>query len=187
MAPLLPVGDGDGLGGCFGRGSFLRKYALELLVVLLFSAYIVSLYLKQMARDNQVYIYLYIGTFFAQRLPVAALVAVIVRRDGNPDGPTGTAKVHLVMAAVLFLLSDLPLEMWSSLVSWHHERTATTHLHLEYCPLVFASWIDVVFLIYTLALLLFFLFVRLEFRRNMEETIWGTVAAIQHSFDTREF
>ena len=51
----------------------------------------------------------------------------------------------------------------------------------------FCSWVDVIHLLYLLSLLFFFLFVRSEFLRNIEECIWTTMGEIQETFDIRKF
>jgi hypothetical protein len=49
------------------------------------------------------------------------------------------------------------------------------------CTFVFASWVDLIHVFYLPTLVCFFLFIRSEYLRNMEECIWTTVSQIQVS------
>jgi len=150
----------------------------EAVFFLLFVIYLVFLYLQIMKSDNKVFDILFLCAFALQRVPVIILVFLIcIGRQtsvSSADGPTRQSKGYLATAALLNITADLPLTIWNSAFP-------------DGCVFVIASWVDLVHLSYIVSLLFFFLFLRSEYLRNMEECIWTTVSQIQDTFDFRRF
>lgn len=145
----------------------------------LFVIYLIFLYLQIMKSDNRVYEYLFLTAFALQRIPIVLLVFLICIGRGSSgmqsgDGPTQRSKIYLAIATFINVTCDLPLTIWNSVFP-------------DGCVFVIASWIDLVHILYIVSLLFFFLFLRSEYLRNMEECIWTTVSQIQDTFDIRRF
>jgi len=122
-----------------------------------------------------VFVFIYVCTYVAQRFPVFVIsMMIVLHRNGN-EGPTRQSKAFLFFAAVFHLSTDLPIFFWAQIVP-------------EYCIIFDSiSYIDLLSLANFLSLVLFFLFLRSEYLRNMEECIWTTVSQIQDTFDFRRF
>jgi len=128
-----------------------------------------------MKSNNTTYEILFLCAFGVQRIPIVILVLMIVYgRTSSTDGPTKKSKVFLVTAAVVNVAGDIPLTIWSAILP-------------NTCIFVIASAVDLIHLCYLASLILFFLFLRSEYLRNMEECIWTTVSQIQDTFDFRRF
>jgi len=141
----------------------------------LFVIYLIFLYLQVMKSNNTTYEILFLCAFGVQRIPIVILVLMIVYgRTSSTDGPTKKSKVFLVTAAVVNVAGDIPLTIWSAILP-------------NTCIFVIASAVDLIHLCYLASLILFFLFLRSEYLRNMEECIWTTVSQIQDTFDFRRF
>eukprot|EP00164_Ancoracysta_twista_P000317 GFYU01000440.1.p1 GENE.GFYU01000440.1~~GFYU01000440.1.p1 ORF type:complete len:376 (+),score=65.55 GFYU01000440.1:514-1641(+) len=143
---------------------------------LLFAGYIVSLYLRVVYPHDELWFWTFFSLFCLQKLPVLVLMLLIVFRHQTLFGPSVRAKVYLLGACLLNIPSDLPLSVYVEVLP-------------KTCILSFLSYIDVVQMCLLLSLCLFFLFVRLEFLRNMEECIWATYLSHMDSdpFDYRLF
>jgi len=153
--------------------------AVETSFFFMFVIYLIFLYLQIMKSDDKVYEYLFLAAFALQRIPVIVLVFLICIGRANSglqsgDGPTRQSRVYLGIAAFLNIAGDLPLTIWNSIFA-------------DGCVFVVASWVDFVHLLYIVSLVFFFLFLRSEYLRNMEECIWTTVSQIQDTFDFRRF
>jgi len=145
----------------------------EITFFLLFVASLL-LFLFAVINKTQVWVLVFVGSYAAQRLPVFVLALVIVlHRNGN-EGPTRQSKIYLFFASVFHFTNELPIFFWSQLLPtnciWHA-----------------ISVIDLLIMFNFLSLILFFLFLRTEYLRNMEECIWTTVSQIQDTFDFRRF
>jgi len=101
-------------------------------------------------------------------------VFLIVYGRNATEGPTKKSKIYLIGAAIVNVAGDIPLNIWSSILP-------------DVCIFGIASAVDLVHLCYLCSLILFFLFLRSEYLRNMEECIWTTVSQIQDTFDFRRF
>ncbi len=55
------------------------------------------------------------------------------------------------------------------------------------CYFYIGSITDLLQLLHLISVVFFFVFLRAEFQRNMEECIWTTVSQIQDTFDFRRF
>lgn len=124
-------------------------------------------------RKEKLFLYeiLYLVCYGLQRLPLLVLsLAIVLARGANAEGPSKKSKIILFCATILDLLTDLPLSTWSyifGLAGWTD------------CYLTIASLVDIVNGGYILAMVLYFIFMRLEYQRNMEECIWSHVSQIQ--------
>jgi hypothetical protein len=114
---------------------------------------------------------LYLICYGVQRIPLLVLAfAIVLSRGASTEGPSKRSKSILFCATVLNLLTDLPLATWSfifSLAGWNE------------CYLTIASLVDIVNGGYIVSMILYFVFMRMEYQRNMEECIWSHVSQIQ--------
>jgi len=138
----------------------------------LFLLYMVFLYL-QVTRSSYTFEILFLCAFALQRIPVLILASLIAFTQRTTDGPSRQSRTFLLIGAIINVSFDFPVSLWSYLLP-------------NNCVFVVASWVDLLHLLFLASLILFFMFVRSEYRRNMEETIWNTVSQIQ-DFDFRRF
>jgi hypothetical protein len=108
------------------------------------------------------------------------------------DGPTRNAKVSsdfgfsvfwflkrrkpkilLAFATVLSISGDVPLSVWALAFGDSD------------CVFYIASGTDLIHLLYVVGLVLYFLFLRSEYLRNMEQCVWSAVKKFQRNFDFR--
>jgi len=135
----------------------------------------VCLYLLITLNDiHDIFNWLFLSSYVLQRIPIIILVLLIITTRSTNDGPTTQSKIFLGLAAGFNLVNDLPLTMWARFLP-------------ETCIFVIASYVDLIHLLYLFSLIFFFLFLRSEYLRNMEECIWDTVSQIQDTFDFRRF
>lgn len=85
-----------------------------------------------------------------------------------------TPQALLLVGLILALGSDLPLPLWAGILP-------------PSCTFWLASPLDVAPLFQGLGALFLFLFLRLEFQRNKEETVWRIVSERTDYFDFRDF
>jgi hypothetical protein len=150
----------------------------ELTFVALFVVYTVVMSVSLSNTENDTLYYVFVGAYGLQRVPITVLVLVIVLRPDLPyygialpsdvDGPSRTAKVLLVAAALFAAADLLPLSMWARILP-------------STCPFYVASWVDAIQVLYILSLLFFFLFTRVEYFRNLEEEIWSGFQTVRLS------
>jgi len=158
--------------------SSFKKFvgASEVLFFLLLLLYLIFLYL-QIMKSSTIFEILFICAFGLQRFPILLLVVTIAFSSpqvNSTDGPTTQSKIFVCVAALINVLGDVPLQFWA-------------HVLPGGCIFIIASWVDLIHLLQFLSLVFFFLFLRSEYLRNMEETIWTTVSQIQDTFDFRRF
>jgi len=143
--------------------------------------YIVFFYLHILFLDSsndQTFEILFYCAFGIQKIPVIVLMLFIVfgsQTGKGTEGPTRRSRVYLALGAFFNVFGDLPLNLW------------TYMLNLDSCAFIVGSWIDFIVIVYIFSLLFFFIFLRSEYLRNMEECIWTTVSQIQDTFDFRSF
>jgi len=131
--------------------------------------------LREDQDDGWIWLAVFLSTFSLLRMPIVVFVILIaLDNSARPDGPTMMAKAYLLLGVLLSLTNDMPVHIWADLLPGG-------------CVFWLASWIDLLHLLYLPALLCFFLFIRSEYLRNMEECIWTTVSQIQDTFDFRRF
>jgi len=150
----------------------------ELLYFVLFLLYLAFVFVMIVRRDNSdewIWIATALSLFGLQRVPVVVLVLLIAfGRVAVPDGPTTFAKFCLAAGVLFSLTNDMPIHVWAEVLP-------------NNCVFWIASWVDLLHLLYLISLACFFLFIRSEYLRNMEECIWTTVSQIQDTFDFRRF
>lgn len=151
---------------------FKQITPLELLFAVLFLVFLVLFYLA-LVKKNPIFEELFLGAFVAQRLPIIIIVIIIVAR-GSSDGPSTKSKVVFTLGSLFHLVNDLPTFIWTQILP-------------PGCPIVVASWLDIISMFNFISVILFFFFIRWEFLRNMEEVIWDKVNQIQTTFDFRRF
>jgi len=144
---------------------------LEILFALFFLIYLVFLYLALI--KGSVFREIFLAAFILQRLPILIMMLAIVIQSST-EGPTRKSKIVFFFAAIFHLVNDLPTFIWIQILPVG-------------CPIVIASYLDLVSLLNFISIILFFFFIRWEFLRNMEEVIWDNVNQIQTTFDFRRF
>jgi len=159
-------------------------FSIDSLLLFLFAVNLFALYAQisnlgistiPTLRDRKLFAILYLVSFAIQRIPIIiiTLVIIVTHRSTN-DGPTRQSRVILFIATILYLFSEIPIPVWSYILP-------------SSCVFAVASWVDFMQVIYIISIILYFVFIRGEFSRNMEETIWSTVSQIQDTFDFRRF
>lgn len=96
-------------------------------------------------------------------------------------------KVYLLLAALVWLPDEIPLVIWAEILPG---KSNDFDLFLFFfliiflgdCIFYFLSLVDVVHIIYTSSLIFFFLFLRAEYHKNLEEEYWKTVNDINVTF-----
>jgi hypothetical protein len=150
----------------------------ELLYFALFLLYLAFVFVMIVRRDDGdewIWVSVFLAVFGLQRMPVLILAFLIaLGKPLTPDGPTAWAKAYLVVGVIFSITNDLPIHIWAEVLP-------------NECTFWVASWVDVIHIFYLPTLVCFFLFIRSEYLRNMEECIWTTVSQIQDTFDFRRF
>jgi len=156
-----------------------RVSAPEIFFTLLFILYLLFLLLVILISGQPLEI-TFMVVLAVQRIPILCLMAIIVfvgpqvSSSTTADGPSKKSKIFLFCASVVDVFCDVPLQLWAYILP-------------DSCIFALGSWVDMIHIISFLAPLFFFLFLRSEYLRNMEETIWTTVSQIQDTFDFRRF
>lgn len=153
---------------------------IEIIFFILFVASLVLYYIalvetETKSKSSETFVLVFAASYAVQRLPIFILALIIVlHRNGN-EGPSRQSKIYLFFAGVFHLVNELPPFFWSQILP-------------HACIIVGAiSWVDLLIILNFVSLVLFFLFLRTEYLRNMEECIWTTVSQIQDTFDFRRF
>jgi len=182
-AATTPVGDKSSHGRAeaeplLAKSDWFRRSMspIEVIFFFLFIVYLVFLYIE-LIKPSIYFWYLFVASFLLQRFPVILLVIIIMTTWSNNEGPSRGSKMLLFSAMMLNLANDLPLIVWAVYLPNHCIFGVTGYL----------SWVDILSLVNFVSLLMFFLFLRSEYLRNMEECIWSTVSQIQDTFDFRRF
>jgi len=147
--------------------------------VIFFVLFIINLSFLYVAlkeqKINPIFIFIFVCTYIVQRIPILVLSFIIVTNRNGNEGPTRQSKAYLLFSCLLHLSNDLPVFFWAQILP-------------NQCIIMNSlSYIDVLTIINFTSLVLFFLFLRSEYLRNMEECIWTTVSQIQDTFDFRRF
>eukprot|EP01088_Endostelium_zonatum_P020837 TRINITY_DN7874_c0_g1_i1.p1 TRINITY_DN7874_c0_g1~~TRINITY_DN7874_c0_g1_i1.p1 ORF type:complete len:411 (-),score=52.66 TRINITY_DN7874_c0_g1_i1:184-1416(-) len=100
------------------------------------------------------------------------VVSVSIDRQRSGDRPKWISKIILVVGTLMVVGHDVPLSVWG-------------HYLPGGCLLRIGSLVDVVGIVYMVGLMLYFVFVRAEFLRIKEESIWNTHSIIQDVYDGR--
>lgn len=147
----------------------------EVMFFILFAVSLVLFFLAIFFQGKEVFVLVFVGSYGAQRLPVFVLSLIIVAHRNGNEGPTRQSKIYLFFAALFHLTNELPVFFWAQI--------------LPGTCIIWGgiSWIDLLIIFNYVSLVLFFLFLRTEYLRNMEECIWTTVSQIQDTFDFRKF
>jgi hypothetical protein len=177
-------GAGGGGGGGLGEGLLDdgevrgRSATLDYLKVVfksspLFLAYVLLLSLKLAMEGHSLFLFLFLASFFLLKAPSLFLASrIVLSRASHHQGPTHTSRLFLALAVCLNLASDMPLEIWTTILP-------------DNCAFGFASWVDFVLLLYVASLPWFFVFARNEFLRTREEYLVTEAQEIQDRFDKR--
>ena len=188
-------------------------FSVETVVLILFYLSIAVLYLRatNLGHHSEIYSWMNLATILLQRLPILILCILIVftprvsepvsrikkKNDDAPDdnatqeeaakkdlwlsvdnvtGPTRIAKFILMGALVTNIPNDIPLSFWYQFVL---EKMIS-------CPFYIASFYDAVIFFHWISLFLWFFFMRAEYLRNQEETMYLAVKK-SYEYDFRNF
>eukprot|EP01117_Protostelium_nocturnum_P007408 TRINITY_DN2651_c0_g1_i2.p1 TRINITY_DN2651_c0_g1~~TRINITY_DN2651_c0_g1_i2.p1 ORF type:complete len:326 (-),score=36.92 TRINITY_DN2651_c0_g1_i2:1111-2088(-) len=148
----------------------------EAFISLILLGYLISFFLLIFdSEDNWNLTVSFLAFYGVQRVLVSFLsIAILISRRSHEHEFTWRSKIFLLLGAIFHLVGCLPIRVWAWILN-----------HVECLWVV--NVVDLVMLPYFFSFLFFFLFVRSEYLRNMEECIWDTVSQIQDTFDFRRF
>ncbi|KYQ92332.1 hypothetical protein DLAC_06296 [Tieghemostelium lacteum] len=144
----------------------------EIIIIFLFILFLVFLYVE-IDKENQIFYDILLTIFIVQHIPVLVLV-VMIAFSGKGEGPTQRSRIFIILGAIFNLCNYLPLYFWSEYLPGG-------------CPMYIVSYVDFIQIFDFASLLFFFLFLRSEYSRNVEECIWTAVSQSQDTFDFRKF
>eukprot|EP00042_Codosiga_hollandica_P030700 m.179485 g.179485 ORF g.179485 m.179485 type:complete len:326 (-) comp53425_c0_seq2:1296-2273(-) len=122
---------------------------------------------------SALYYYLYLGFRWSQFAVASGLTGLIVL-SRLAVGPPTRSKNILAVGVVLYLVNVLPAEVWQYYVN-------------QGCTFYVASTTDALVLISIISLFFLFIFLRQEFIRNKDATIYTTIAHIEDSMRFKAF
>jgi hypothetical protein len=134
---------------------------------------------------NQIELYkwLQLSLLLLQRFPIAVLSIMILfsRRISNEEnmemGPSIISRIVLAIALCCNIPNDIPLGYWYFFM--RNTVVATK------CIFFIANFFDLIVFLYLISLFLWFLFMRFEYVRNQEATMFKAMQATQSVFDVR--
>lgn len=85
------------------------------------------------------------------------------------------------MGFLLTLFMTFPSSIWAELILPLSAPGGSP------CIIFFASWLDILYSGAIVGVLCFFFFLRSEYLRNHEESVWRTISRIQDYMDFRRF
>ena len=100
------------------------------------------------------------------RAPVVVLTLLVYSAQNFSDGPTTSSRRWLLLATFLGLAMTLPPTVWAELLP-------------RACVIYFASITDILQWVNLLSLGAYFVFLRAEYRRNMEVRACGQCACVR--------
>eukprot|EP00761_Pharyngomonas_kirbyi_P009521 gb/GECH01009537.1/.p1 GENE.gb/GECH01009537.1/~~gb/GECH01009537.1/.p1 ORF type:complete len:172 (+),score=19.10 gb/GECH01009537.1/:1-516(+) len=123
--------------------------------------------------------WLQLASALLQRVPIVVLTLFIVFWVNRSlvVGPKLFQRILLFIATFINMPFDVPLSLWRDM------DQATS----EQCMFYIGSVVDAILTLYTISLVLYFIFLRSEFRRNAEEQTFQVVRKSQDFFDVRSF
>lgn len=148
-------------------------FSFEMLALICLSLFFLSTYLRASnwgVGNAEAYKWFQFSTVILQRIPILiiALMIIFSKRSSSPSGgPSIFSRFVLVLALILNLPNDMSITYWYMFLG-----SANT------CVFHIASIYDMILLFYLFSLVLWFLFMRMEFVRNQEDIMF---AAVQHS------
>lgn len=152
----------------------LKRYfgILELIFVVFLAVYL-CLGITVLFVENNFTETAYLTMYCLQQIPAIVLVVLILMKKKSTTGvqergltPSLRSKVFLAIAGACALIDELPITGWGRILP-------------DNCVFYVASWDDLTHSIYGLSLVFFFLFLRSEYLRNVEQCIWKTVTSMQ--------
>ena len=140
------------------RSPLVRKLLKRGTSILLATELVVfyALLLSQLAVKEQTKLLIYeafLGVTWIIMVTIWVLMLAIVT-DGAEERPNAKAKTVLFIGTAFYTVNALPYEVWSHV--------------LPGCPVVYASWADVLMFVEGISLVFFYLFMREEYLRSKE-------------------
>jgi len=160
-----------------------KLYSLNTIFVILFVVYGGSLYglFGTPPEQESTYFTFFLVVFSIQRLPVLILAIIIVFHfpERKIEGPKNISRFIMLIASILDTINNIPVTLWAEAL---HDNTCLFHLFGK---------VDLIHVIFVLAQILFFIFLRSEFIRNKEQFEYNTVQTKkeyqQYGIDWRHF
>ncbi|KAL0490561.1 MLP2 [Acrasis kona] len=123
-------------------------------------------------RNTEAFKWFQFSTVVLQRVPIFIL-SLLIMFSSRSSGPKITARIILFVAVVLNLANDMPMTYW--------------HMFLQtsLCVYYVASVYDTFVILYWLSLLSWFVFLRAEYVRSQEETMFTAFVQSQNSFEQK--
>jgi len=115
--------------------------------------------------EERPYFIFFLVAFALQRLPVLILALIIVFDfpKNQIEGPKNSSRAILLIAALLDTINNIPVTLWADIIN---DRNCVFHV---------LGKVDIIHILFCIAQILFFLFLREEFLRNKEQFLYNTV------------
>jgi len=160
-----------------------KLYSVRTVFVIFFLIYLGSLYgLFGTPREQESgYFIFFLVVFAVQRLPVLIIAFIIVfsTPENKIEGPTRSSRFILFIGAILDTINNIPVTIWAEIIDD------------EGCIFHIIGKVDIIHILFCLAQLVFFIFLRREFFRNKEQFLYNTVQTRkeyrQYGIDWRHF
>jgi hypothetical protein len=150
-------------------------FSLEGLFFGLFVVLLLSLALKTIYFNYSLFFWIYLFCYLLQRTPIL-LLTVYILCVRLADGKESYAlKSALFVGTLCNAVNDLPVPIWSALLSNFG------------CVFYICSLVDVSRLLVAVSWVAYFVFVVLSFRRQAKMFLWFTISRVQDSLDYRKF
>lgn len=135
-----------------------------------FFVYIVLFLLMTIYDNNDALFWPFLTCLWVQRsLLILFTCLIIIRPTTSLDGPSTRSKVFLGLATILNLANDVPATIWQSVFPLA-------------CTFYIGTGVDFLLVFIIPSIVFYFMFLKIEYQRNMEECIWTTVSQIQDSW-----
>ena len=142
---------------------FLSLFCLPLTSFLLF-----FLSFSCSRHQEVVFYWLYISAYIVQLIPVIVLTFFITFSPTVNDGPSKLARYILLIGTLFFCSVFAPT---SIMTDWFVRQPCEAPCSAV-CPFYIGSWVDFLQWVKTISLILYFLFIRSEYKRNMEVSLF---------------
>jgi hypothetical protein len=155
-------------------------FAWEFISIFCLFLFFLATYLRasNLGGNAEAYKWFQFSVVILQRVPIVIIALQILFSKKSitaSGGPTIPTRILLVLA----LLLNIPNDM--SMTYWHMFLRSTS------CVFYIASIYDFILLLYLISLVIWFLFMRAEYVRNQEDTMFTAVRHSQDRFDFRTY
>jgi len=143
------------------RDTIVGPVSLFLILLLVYG---LAMYLV-LTNSHEIFFISFMIAYGLQRVPVLVLAFWIVFNIPKTpiEGPSLSSKIILLFASVLDLVNNLPVTIWARIIK------------NDKCTFCILGYVDLIHLLFCVAQVLFFIFLRAEFIRNKEQFVYTTV------------